>query len=64
LLRPKGRLAIVDFKAESPSGPPAQYRIPPEKVTEELNAAGFSLVETYESSIGPTGLQAAHSCLP
>ena len=46
-LRAKGRLVIVDFKADSPNGPPAQHRIPPEKVTEELNAAGYSLVETH-----------------
>ena len=47
-LRPKGRLAIVDFKADSPSGPPPQYRISPETVTEELNAAGYSLIETLQ----------------
>ena len=47
-LRPTGRVAIVDFKADSPSGPPAQHRISPERVTEELNAAGYSLVETLQ----------------
>ena len=47
-LHPTGRLAIVDFKADSPSGPPAQYRISPERVTEELNAAGYSLMETLQ----------------
>ena len=47
-LRPKGRLAIVDFKADSPNGPPTQHRISPEKVTEELNTAGYSLVETHQ----------------
>lgn len=47
-LRSTGRLAIVDFKADSPSGPPTQYRIPPERVTEELNTAGYSLVETLQ----------------
>jgi cyclopropane fatty-acyl-phospholipid synthase-like methyltransferase len=47
-LRPGGWLAIVDFKADSPSGPPAQYRISPEKITEELNAAGYSLLETLQ----------------
>jgi SAM-dependent methyltransferase len=47
-LRPTGRLAIVDFKEDSPNGPPAQYRISPERVTEELNAAGYSLTETLQ----------------
>src|SRR5208337_2562996 len=47
-LRPTGRLAIVDFKADSPSGPPTQYRLSPERVTEELNAAGYSLMETFQ----------------
>ncbi len=46
-LRPKGRLAIVDFKADSPNGPPPQHRIPPEQVIEELDAAGYSLAETH-----------------
>ena len=47
-LRPTGRLAIVDFKTTSPSGPPLQYRIPPETVTEELDAAGYTLIETLQ----------------
>jgi cyclopropane fatty-acyl-phospholipid synthase-like methyltransferase len=47
-LRPKGRLVIVDFKADSPDGPPAQYRLPPEKVTKELEAAGYSFVERQD----------------
>ncbi len=47
-LRPTGHLAIVDFKADSPSGPPAQYRISPEGVTEELEAAGYSLMESFQ----------------
>lgn len=47
-LRPKGRLAIVDFKADSPDGPPVEYRIPPEQVTKELEEAGYSLVKKYD----------------
>ena len=50
-LRPQGRLAIVDFKLDSPEGPPILHRISAEKATEELKAAGYSLV-------------AAHSFLP
>ena len=46
-LRPNGRLAIVDFKADSPNGPPPEHRISPEKATAELNAAGYSLVATH-----------------
>ena len=30
LLRPAGRLVIVDFKADSPNGPPVRHRISPE----------------------------------
>jgi SAM-dependent methyltransferase len=46
-LRPGGRLAIVDFKADSPNGPPPEHRISAERVTAELNAAGYSLLATH-----------------
>ncbi len=47
-LRPQARLAIVDFRADSPNGPPAAYRIAPEQVVKELGAAGYALVETHQ----------------
>jgi cyclopropane fatty-acyl-phospholipid synthase-like methyltransferase len=46
-LRPQGRLAIVDFKLDSPEGPPPAHRISAERVTEELKAAGYSLVTAH-----------------
>ncbi len=47
-LAANGRLAIVDFKADAPKGPPLEHRISPEKVTAELIAAGYSLVATHQ----------------
>jgi SAM-dependent methyltransferase len=46
-LRPNGRLAIIDFKLDAPEGPPPEFRVPPEKVTAELEAAGYRLVATH-----------------
>jgi SAM-dependent methyltransferase len=47
-LRANGRLAIVDFKADAPEGPPLEHRISPEKVTAELIAAGYTPVATHQ----------------
>src|SRR6516225_11625387 len=47
-LRPNGRLAIVDFKSDSPNGPPPEHRISPEKVTAELAAAGYLPVASHQ----------------
>ena len=46
-MRPQSRLAIVDFKADAPEGPPPEHRIPPEQVTSELESAGYMLVATH-----------------
>lgn len=46
-LRPNGRVAIVDFKADAPYGPPPKLRVPSEMVVKELADAGYSLAATH-----------------
>ena len=43
MLKPGGRIAVIDFRMESPEGPPKAARIPPEKVTSEMKQAGYVL---------------------
>ena len=40
-LLPGGRVAIVDFKKESPDGPPPEFRFTPEQIAGEMKQAGF-----------------------
>ena len=42
-LKPGGRLAIIDFRLDSPVGPPKSARLAPERVTAELASAGYAL---------------------
>jgi len=42
-LAPGGRVAIIDFRMDSPVGPPKTARIAPEQVTTELKQAGYAL---------------------
>jgi predicted methyltransferase len=42
-LKPGGRVAIIDFRMDSPEGPPKAARIAPEKVKAEFKRAGYVL---------------------
>ena len=46
-LKAGGRLAVIDFRLDSPEGPPKRARVAPERVKAELAAAGYRLVEEH-----------------
>jgi SAM-dependent methyltransferase len=46
-LKSGGRLAIIDFKLDSPVGPPRSARIAAEQVKVELKRAGYVLSEEH-----------------
>jgi len=46
-LKPGGRIAIIDFRMDSPDGPPPSARIAPARVKAELASAGYALVQEH-----------------
>ncbi|HEX7602724.1 MAG TPA: class I SAM-dependent methyltransferase [Polyangiaceae bacterium] len=40
-LKPGGRVVLVDFKLDSPEGPPAEHRVPPDQARAEMSKAGY-----------------------
>jgi len=46
-LKADGRVAIIDFRVNSTSGPPKSARIAPERVKAELRSAGYTLVQEH-----------------
>ncbi len=47
-LKPGGRIAIIDYRIDSPEGPPKSMRSTPEEIKDELNHAGYVLVREYD----------------
>ena len=47
-LKPGGRIAIIDFRMDSPEGPPKAARIAPEKVIAELENAGYEVTTQHD----------------
>ncbi len=47
-LKAGGRVAIIDFKPDSPGGPPKEFRFPPEKFKSEMSTAGYRLAAQYD----------------
>ena len=46
-LKPGGRIAIIDFRMDSPDGPPKSARITPDRVKAELKDAGYALAQEH-----------------
>ena len=46
-LKPGGRIAVIDFTADSPVGPPRSARISAARVKDEMRNAGFSSNEEH-----------------
>lgn len=47
-LKPGGRVAIVDYRPESPVGAPKHFRLAPSQIESEMKAAGFQLAGTHD----------------
>ena len=46
-LKPGGRVAIIDFNATSPVGPPPSGRLAPGVIKDEMKAAGYALATEH-----------------
>ena len=46
-LRPGGRVAVIDFRMDSPVGPPRKARVAPDTVKGEMKRAGYVLAQEH-----------------
>jgi predicted methyltransferase len=46
-LKPGGRIAVIDFRMDSPVGPPKSARIEPGRVKDEMQRAGYALAQEH-----------------
>ena len=52
VMKPRGKVAVIEFyKQEGPPGPPLEWRLSPDDLTEIMASHGFGLVQT--STVGP-----------
>ena len=47
-LAPSGRVAIIDFRKDSPEGPPREFRFEADQIISEMKQAGFQLASTHD----------------
>jgi SAM-dependent methyltransferase len=48
VMKPRARLAIVDFRKGAPEGPPEEFRFTPQQIRDELAKAGFAPVAEHD----------------
>jgi hypothetical protein len=41
-------VALIDFRPDSPEGPPKEFRFTPEQVEAEMSKAGYALAAQYD----------------
>jgi ubiquinone/menaquinone biosynthesis C-methylase UbiE len=46
-IKPGGRLAVIDFRKDAPTGPPPEFRFTEEQITSELAQAGYQLATSH-----------------